>query len=97
MINGRINQYLSNSTFNYKSSFGNARCESYKNICTSRMSNTYIKCGERIDVNDLIFELADGLYIEKLKKGELLIEQNLIKIFVDLAYAIKNGKKSFDS
>lgn len=71
MKKGKIIRYLTSKDYNNDGSNGNARCEDFHYMNSTRMSNTYIKANKGMKDEEMILQIKDGIYVEKNKKRRI--------------------------
>lgn len=94
--NGILKNYLVDKFNGEKlglNSTGSCRRESYKYIPTSRMTNTYIACGND-KKEDIIKNTEFGIYAKYMGGGSVNTSTGDFNFAVNEAYIIKNGKIS---
>lgn len=70
---------------------GSCRRESYRNIPTTRMTNTYIGAGDS-DPKDIIASVKDGIYCKSFNGGQVNPATDQFIFTSDVSYTIKDGK-----
>lgn len=92
--NGILTEYLINNNLSKKLNETANNCgrrESYEFASTSRMSNTYLKCGKD-SFDDMIKSIKFGIYAKSMGGGSVSPSTGNFNFSVSDAYLIENGK-----
>ena len=90
VLTGYLIDEINNRKMNMKPT-GSGRRESYLYAPTSRMNNTFLKCGTDT-FKDMIKDIKLGLYAKKMGGGCVSPETGDFNFACDLAYMIRDGK-----
>lgn len=92
--NGILKSYLVDYNNSFKMNHkitGSGRRESYKYAPTSRMTNTYLKEGDKT-LDEMIQSIDYGFYCKSMNGGSVECETGNFNFSVDDAFLIENGK-----